>query len=179
MIVVLESGKLLELGSHDELMRMNNGEGGAYSKMVFLQQSGKNEFKQPPHFQTEGSSQHRMMPMPSPVSARSSRQIRPAYAMSPAYPFSPAYAMSPAFSIQTNHYDIPSEGNLKALTYPPPSQWRLLQMNAPEWKNAALGCLGAVGFGAVQPAHFFCLGTMIAMFFIQDTARLKSDTRFY
>ncbi|KAF9612203.1 hypothetical protein IFM89_038616 [Coptis chinensis] len=143
-------GKLLELGSHDELMRMNNGEGGAYSQMVFLQQSVRGQV---------GKSDP--------------------YAMSPACPFSPAYAMSPAFSIQTNHYDIPAEGNLKALTYPPPSQWRLLQMNAPEWKNAALGCLGAVGFGAVQPAHFFCLGTMISVFFIQDTARLKSDTRFY
>ena len=39
LIVVLQSGKVVESGSHDELMDMNNGKGGAYSKLVQLQQS--------------------------------------------------------------------------------------------------------------------------------------------
>jgi len=38
LIVVLQSGRVVESGSHDELMHINNGEGGAYSKMVHLQQ---------------------------------------------------------------------------------------------------------------------------------------------
>ncbi|PIA51513.1 hypothetical protein AQUCO_01100395v1, partial [Aquilegia coerulea] len=190
LIVVLESGKVVESGSHEELIQMNNGEGGAYYKMVHLQPTaGKNEANHLSHFGTESSSHYKMMPMPSPVSAISSRQISPAYAMSPAYHFTPPYGVSPApgyaaspapgYSMQGHHYDNSDEGNVKALTYPAPSQWRLLQMNAPEWKSTVLGCLGAVGFGAVQPAHFFCLGTMITVFFIKDTTQLKSDTRFY
>lgn len=39
LIVVLQSGKVVESSSHDELMDMNNGKGGAYSKLVQLQQS--------------------------------------------------------------------------------------------------------------------------------------------
>ena len=36
LIAVLQSGRVIESGSHNELMQMNNGEGGAYKKMVQL-----------------------------------------------------------------------------------------------------------------------------------------------
>lgn len=44
-IAVLQSGRVIESGSHDELMNMNNGEGGAYCKLVQMQQQSamKNE----------------------------------------------------------------------------------------------------------------------------------------
>ncbi|CAH2080632.1 unnamed protein product [Thlaspi arvense] len=49
----------------------------------------------------------------------------------------------------------PSEIMMNAV--PSPSQWRLLKMNAPEWGRALLGCIGAVGSGAVQPINAYCL----------------------
>ncbi|KAM4109664.1 hypothetical protein ACB094_03G136600 [Castanea mollissima] len=109
LIVVLQSGKVFESGSHDELMDMNSGKGGAYSKMVQLQQSSmENE----------------------------------------------------AFS--TTQF----------------SEWRLLKMNAPEWKQALLGCLGAAGSGMVQSLHAYCLGTIISVYF-EDKSTIESKIIFY
>lgn len=54
LIVVLQSGRVVESGSHDKLMRMNNGKGGEYSKMVHLQQpSMQNEGFSSPYHQRE------------------------------------------------------------------------------------------------------------------------------
>ncbi|KAK2977692.1 hypothetical protein RJ640_000041 [Escallonia rubra] len=52
-------------------------------------------------------------------------------------------------------------------------------MNAPEWKRTLLGCLGAAGFGTIQPVHAYCLGSMISAYFINNNSELKSQTRFY
>ncbi|CAI9785119.1 unnamed protein product [Fraxinus pennsylvanica] len=52
-------------------------------------------------------------------------------------------------------------------------------MNAPEWKRALLGCLGDVEFGAVQPVNSYCMGAIISIYFIEDTSKLKSESRFY
>ncbi|KAF8399819.1 hypothetical protein HHK36_015691 [Tetracentron sinense] len=174
LIVVLQSGKVIESGSHAELTRINDGEGGEYSRMVQLQQMAMQNEASSPYLSTESrnQNQHRMMCFPSPISVRTSRQI------SPAFPLSPAYSISAVYSMETPHYDEPNEGNLKPSSYPP-SQWRLLQMNAPEWKRTLLGCLGAVGFGAVQPVHAYCLGSTLTLYFIQDNARIRSETKFY
>lgn len=42
-IVVLKDGKVIESGSHSELMQMNEGQGGEFYKMVQLQQNNKNK----------------------------------------------------------------------------------------------------------------------------------------
>ncbi|KAL0364247.1 UNVERIFIED_CONTAM: ABC transporter B family member 15 [Sesamum angustifolium] len=52
-------------------------------------------------------------------------------------------------------------------------------MNAPEWKRALLGCLGAVGFGVVQPVNAYCLGSVVSVYFHNDTSHMKSETSFY
>ena len=51
-------------------------------------------------------------------------------------------------------------------------------MNAPEWKQALLGCLGAAGSGIVQSLHAYCLGTIISVYF-EDKSTIKSKIRFY
>lgn len=38
LIVVLQAGRVIESGSHNELMSMNDGEGGEYSKMAAIRQ---------------------------------------------------------------------------------------------------------------------------------------------
>ncbi|KAG2682161.1 hypothetical protein I3760_11G178400 [Carya illinoinensis] len=73
LIVVLQAGRLVESASHNELMQMNGGQGGEYSKM--------------------------------PCS------------------FSVAFT----------------------------------EMNTPEWGKAVLGCLGALGSGAIQPINAYCV----------------------
>ncbi|XP_065875017.1 ABC transporter B family member 15-like [Euphorbia lathyris] len=173
LIVVLESGRVIESGSHNELIQMNNGEGGAYNKMVQLQQSAAQE--EPfysPHYSTE---QHRMQSPWTPQHA----SVRSSYQNSPAYAFSPVYSISLSQSVQINPYDNPNQSNLKKSLYPSPSLFQLLRMNAPEWKKALLGCLGATGFGLVQVGHAYCLGSISAVYFLTDYSKIKRESKIY
>ncbi|GJX55407.1 ABC transporter B family member 15-like protein [Tanacetum coccineum] len=176
-IVVLKSGKVIESGSHDDLMMKNSGEGGAYFQMVQLQQSAtQNEsFNSPCTPVGHRNNQRNFNPQTpkTPSSPRSSFQN------SPMSPFSPAISISMAHSVQMYSYEDSDDEYFDTITNPSPSQWRLLQMNAPEWKRAVLGCLGASGFGAISPIHSYCLGSVVAVYFLPDKAKLKSETAFY
>ncbi|KAL4574000.1 hypothetical protein LXL04_020822 [Taraxacum kok-saghyz] len=172
MIVVLESGKVIESGSHDELMKINNGEeGGAYYQMVQLQQSAThNETVESPYTPiSQRNLNHHYQTPTTPVSVKSSFQN------SPMSPISPTLSME--HSIQT--YNESGDEYLIERPDQCPSQWRLFQMNAPEWKRALLGCLGASGFGAISPIHAYFLGSVVAVYFLPDKAKVKSEIGFY
>ncbi|KAH7856974.1 hypothetical protein Vadar_007449 [Vaccinium darrowii] len=171
-IVVMQSGRVLESGSHDELMQMKN-EGGAYSRMVELQQIEQ---------QKEASESFDHLP-----NARSNLKIKisPSFctSRSPTWQGSPVMVKtqveSEAFSSEMQP-QVDSDGeNLKKSSYPPASQWRLVQMNAPEWKRSLLGSIGAIGYGAIQPFASYCLGTLIAVYLPGDHSKLDSDTHVY
>lgn len=106
------------------------------------------------------------------------RILEPSYQSSPSNPFSPIYSMSVAQSSQMPHFNDCDGKRLKNHSSSA-SQWRLIKMNAPEWKQTMLGCLGAVGFGIVQPVYAYCLGTIVSVFFLKDNSKIKSETRFY
>ncbi|XWS34691.1 hypothetical protein CRYUN_Cryun21dG0059200 [Craigia yunnanensis] len=183
LIAVLQSGRVIESGSHNELMQMNNGEGGAYKKMVQLQQTAmQNEASDGFFHPTEGRDNRRLMSgqtPQTPVSVRSSYPSSPAYPLSPAYPFSPVFSISVASSVQMHTYENQNDKNIKNSSHPPLSGWRLLQMNAPEWKRTLLGCFGAVSTGAIQPTYAYCLGTIVSVYFLKDSSKIKSEIRFY
>ena len=63
--------------------------------------------------------------------------------------------------------------------FPVPSFRRLLAMNLPEWRQAAIGCLSAVLFGAVQPMYGFSLGNVISVYFLPDHNEIKAKIRTY
>ena len=174
-IVVLQAGRVIESGSHNELMQMNDGEGGEYSKMVQLQQVAmQNEASSTPSTPLEVRNHHRMSIPPSPISVRSSVHSTPML-----NPFSQAYSMGTPYSI-TMQYDTDDDGDrdyIKKSTYPRPSQWCLLKMNTPEWGRAVLGCLGTLGSGAVQPINAYCVGSLISVYFLQDEKEIKSKSR--
>ncbi|XP_031403164.1 ABC transporter B family member 15-like isoform X2 [Punica granatum] len=69
---------------------------------------------------------------------------------------------------------VPDNGPL-----PVPSFRRLLALNLPEWKQAILGCLSAVLFGAVQPLYAFAMGSMVSVYFLVDHNEIKDKTRTY
>lgn len=60
-----------------------------------------------------------------------------------------------------------------------PSFWRLLMLNAPEWKQALMGCLSALAFGVIQPLYAYSNGTMISVFFLKDHNEIKRKTRIF
>ncbi|EOY12565.1 Multidrug/pheromone exporter, MDR family, ABC transporter family [Theobroma cacao] len=174
LIVVLQAGRVIESGSHDELMQMNGGEGGEYYRMVELQKMAlQNEASDDSNYQTERRYHHRMHAAQSPMSYRSSAPSTPAL-----NPFSPALSVGTPYSytIQYDPDDDSYDENLKQLAYPAPSQWRLLKMNAPEWGRALIGSLAAVGSGAVQPINAYCVGLLISIYFRTDKSEIKSKS---
>ncbi|GJV54253.1 putative multidrug resistance protein [Tanacetum coccineum] len=170
LIYVLQSGKVVESGSHDQLMQKN----GDYFKMVQLQQSApQNEFIEKP------SNQHnrfRHMVAPSPVSARSSTPGTPSL-----NPFSPAgFSVSSPYSVQFDaSFDSDDDDDLKQPSHPAPSQIRLLKMNKPEWGTGLAGCIGAIGSGAVQPINAYCVGGLINVYFRPDKSSIVGHARIY
>lgn len=173
LIVVVQSGKVIESGSHDELIQKKDGE---YLRMVQLQQNTA-QTEAPNdnyHYQVDVRNHHRTISAPSPMSIRSSVPNTPAL-----YPFSPGFSIGTPYSILVGPDDESfDDDNANQSTYPV-SQWRLLKMNAPEWANALLGCLGAAGSGAVQPINAYCLGAVISVYLQNDKSELKSRSKIY
>ncbi|CAN1134740.1 Putative multidrug resistance protein [Linum perenne] len=173
LIVVLQSGSIVESGSHDELIEVNSGSGGAYYKMLRLQQSS--DQKSGSNASNRQSLDHglnRIIMSPrSPVSETSSCQGSP-------YAFSPVFSMNIETPVQTSihHQD---DKNKNSSSSHQASQWRLLRMNAPEWKRGLLGCLGSAVVGAIQPAHAFSLGSVLSVYFSDDNSYIKSETITY
>jgi ATP-binding cassette subfamily B (MDR/TAP) protein 1 len=165
LIMVLQAGKLIESGSHDELMQMNDGE---YSKMVQLQKLSQNEDSIEPF---EARNQLRMFVAQSPMSVSSN---------TPGLnPFSPALSIGTpySYSLAYDPVDENSQDMMKQFNYPAPSQWRLLEMNGPEWKRALIGCLAAIGTGAVQPINAYSVGSLISIYFKTDKSETKRESR--
>lgn len=176
LIVVLKSGQVVEYGPHDELMKINGGE---YVRMVELQQTNDNPTNSSPRTGTEtGRNHHQMMIPPSPRSMMSSpRTPSSMVQFSPAFSLSVAY--SAPYSVQYEaEYDTDDE-YVKKPAYHAPSQWGLLKMNEPEWGQALLGCLGAIGSGAVQPINAYCVGGLIAVYFRTDKSTILSHAKIY
>ncbi|KAJ9562798.1 hypothetical protein OSB04_007958 [Centaurea solstitialis] len=176
MIYVLQAGKVVESGSHVELMQMNGKNddgGGEYFKMVQLQQSTPgNEV-----IGISGSSQspHKTPVAASPTSVRSSAPSTPSL-----NPFSPSFSITTPYSIQFDaSYDSDEEDNLRKLSHSAPSQFRLLKMNAPEWGMALWGCLGAIGSGAIQPINAYCVGGVIHVYFQSEKSSIVDHARAY
>ncbi|KAL2547092.1 ABC transporter B family member 15 [Forsythia ovata] len=182
-ILVLQSGRVVESGSHDELMQINNEEGGVYFGMMkVLQSAVQNMAPDSPHHPIEGRHYDKTMYAHTPKSPFS---VRSSAKNSPASVFSPALILSGVTSIQNSpastsgNSDDSNLGKLKNSSSPSLSNIQLLQMNAPEWKRALLGCLGAVVFGAIQPVNSYCMGAMISVYLLDDSSKLKSEARFY
>lgn len=167
LIIVLKSGRVAESGSHDQLMQLD---GGDYANMVELQLSNDNAANSIPQ---NRRFQRRLMVSPSPMSVMSSPRTP---SMNP---ISPAFSLSAPYSVQYEAaYDTDDEDTNQP-TYAAPSQWRLLKFNEPEWGRALLGCLGAIGSGAVQPINAYCVGGIIAVYFRPEKSTITSHARIY
>ncbi|PHT97664.1 ABC transporter B family member 15 [Capsicum chinense] len=49
----------------------------------------------------------------------------------------------------------------------------------PEWKQATLGCIGAILVGGVQPAFGVVMGSMISVYFLPSHNEIKEKTKIY
>ncbi|KAF9623240.1 hypothetical protein IFM89_000729 [Coptis chinensis] len=159
VIAVVQNGLVKELGSHDELIQDENG---LYSSLIRFQQIEKAT----EHNNTASccSSSHITYKDNNRSSRGSSRRL------------SLVSRSNSANSVSSRRVG-PVENKEK--NYPVPSFRRLLLLNLPEWKQAILGCTGAMLFGAVQPIYAFMMGSMISVYFLTDHDEIRSKTRIY
>lgn len=74
---------------------------------------------------------------------------------------------------------LPVIDSPQPVTYPPPSFFRLLSLNAPEWKQGLIGSLSAIAVGSVQPTYALTIGGMISAFFAKSHSEMQSRIRTY
>lgn len=84
-------------------------------------------------------------------------------------------SVDPTNSVENENVDIKMEIEMRNTA----SFWRLLLLNGPEWKQAVMGCLNAMVFGAVQPVYAFAMGSNIFVYFNSDYEEIKNKTRVY
>ncbi|XBI92898.1 hypothetical protein VPH35_029863 [Triticum aestivum] len=159
-IAVLDEGRVVEFGTHDELVAMDGGEGGVYAKMVHLQSSSAAQADGPRVVEEEEKFHSVEIASPAgelrPSPVRSFRSVEPTVEISQlAVPV--AHAAQPQKSLHL----------------------RLLKMNRPEWKQALLGCAGAIIFGAVLPLYSYSMGSLPAVYFLTDHDLIRAKTRAY
>ncbi|KAF3452294.1 hypothetical protein FNV43_RR02727 [Rhamnella rubrinervis] len=144
-IVVLKDGQVMETGSHDELIKQQNG---LYNSLIHLQ-----------HMHS------------APLST-----LDTDFDKSNSISLSEVGQSSFTNSSEFNQACLDKLENSKVSTL---SFWRLLALNKPEWKQATMGCLSAILFGAVQPVYAFSLGAMVSVYFLTDYDDVKQKTRTY
>lgn len=138
VIAVVRNGKVVESGSHDNLIQNENG---FYTSLVRLQETKQNveslnPYQHGPSFDIQNTSSHQQS------------------MVSPSNPATP-----------TNHGGSEMFTTHADQQFVVPSFKRLLAMNIPEWKQALFGSIGAILFGAVQPVYTFSMGSMISVYF--------------
>ncbi|XP_057769484.1 ABC transporter B family member 15-like [Salvia miltiorrhiza] len=154
LIAVVQGGQVMEIGSHDDLIE---DEGGLYTSLVRLQHT------HPPAAAVPTNAGPVPIAAAADVHSTSSRRMS---------------AVSRSSSANSVARELASAG-AREQVFGAPSFKRLLAMNLPEWKQATMGCVGAILFGAIQPVYAFAMGSMISVYFETDHGEIKRETKIY
>ncbi|XP_071706634.1 ABC transporter B family member 15-like [Rutidosis leptorrhynchoides] len=153
VIVVVQNGQVVESGSHEDLIRHGKG---VYASLVHCQEIKKKEESS----SLNSTREHSKISSIFDVHNTSGRNHS---------------ALSRSSSINSaNKCTLNANQETRV-----PSFRRLLAMSVAEWKEASLGSIGAILFGAVQPVYSFALGSMISVLFLEDHDEIKRSTMIY
>jgi ATP-binding cassette subfamily B (MDR/TAP) protein 1 len=152
LIAVIQSGKLVESGSHEQLMQNLNG---PYSIMVQLQRNFIDD-EVTSKAQDTGSSSSVVLDT-GIANAEQKDET----------------SLSQSFS------DEKKTNQQQDDNYSSPSLWQLMSMAAPEWKPTLIGFIAALACGLIQPLHSLCMAALLAVYFTTDHNELRSQTRIY
>ncbi|XP_050230996.1 ABC transporter B family member 9 [Mercurialis annua] len=176
IIAVLQSGKILEEGTHEELIQ--NPEGG-YSQLIRLQQ-GNNKPEHSHHIGDNGHSEvdrhFSKSGSKHSVENTSSMERAPSQHRQSFTVHDMGLGMPVGINIiETEEDDRSSRGKEKHKDVP---MRRLAYMNKPELPILLLGTIAAAIHGAVFPIFGLLLSTAIKIFY-EPPAKLKKDSEFW
>ncbi|PIA30333.1 hypothetical protein AQUCO_05600042v1, partial [Aquilegia coerulea] len=154
LIAVIQSGQVVEFGSHEQLLQLKQGQ---YSAMLQLQQTSTSDED-----------------LSSTPSESNNDAFSPFFARDKKDTDEP----SRSFSYQIPDFDI-TANQLQEEISTSPSLWRLMQMTTPQWKTTLLGCTAALCFGAIHPFHSFCMGALLTVYVLDIRSEIRSQTKIY
>ncbi|XP_023743738.1 ABC transporter B family member 15 [Lactuca sativa] len=161
VIVVVQEGRVVESGSHDDLIQI---EDGLYTSLIRLQETKQNDEQTP----------NDLFPLPGPSSVSSRFDVHNTS--------SRRRSVNVSRSSSANSVNHGGGENITMRAdqeIPVPSFKRLLAMNLPEWRQALFGSIGAILFGAIQPIYAFAMGSVISVYFLADHDEIKRKTAIY
>ncbi|KAD7479524.1 hypothetical protein E3N88_02660 [Mikania micrantha] len=154
VISVVQNGAVVETGSHDDLIQLENGN---YTSLVLHQETKHNYVTPspyPPRLPSIPYGNNTSILQQSTVSQLGSANLA-----------------------NCNGGDkFTSSANQEV---PMLSFKKIFALNKPEWKQALFGSVGSIMFGAVQPIFSFSLGSMISVYFLADRNEIKHKTMIY
>lgn len=146
VIAVVENGQVKEIGSHDGLIKEENG---LYTSLVRLQRT-----------EIEKSKEEHNCDFLSPSSNKDFDDAKRNNCLSDVSKSNPTNFVAGSVGSLAR-----INNSLKDSKSSTPSFWRLLRLNRPEWKQATIGCLSAIIFGAIQPLYAIAMGTTVSVYF--------------
>ncbi|XP_071708331.1 ABC transporter B family member 15-like [Rutidosis leptorrhynchoides] len=149
VIVVVQDGQVVESGSHDDLIQLENG---FYTSLIRLQETKQKDESSNSLTNDAHNTSSRKHSIVSQSSSANSLN----------------YGGENNFTLQTE------QEKLRV-----PSFNRLLAMNIPEWKQAVFGSVAAALFGGVQPIYSFFMGSLLSVYFMKDHDEIKHKTKIY
>ncbi|KAF5783019.1 putative ABC-type xenobiotic transporter [Helianthus annuus] len=157
VICVVQNGQVVEFGSHDDLIQLDNG---FYTSLVQLQETKQIDEN------------------PCPYLPRLSN-------MSLAFDVHNINSSGQSTVSQSGFTTLVNSSGRDNFTLRANQEFqvmpfkKILALNSLEWKQALVGSLCAILFGAIQPTFSFSLGSMISVYFLVDHDEIKHKTMIY
>ncbi|KAG0461714.1 hypothetical protein HPP92_022011 [Vanilla planifolia] len=152
IIAFVHDGQVIESGSHDDLVKDVNSH---YAALIDLEESAKS----PDVTCTQGD-----------VKAQDKQSFSVTN-------ISESISKKQIANVNGAESHVDDIGEAKKL--PAPSYWRLLMMNAPEWRQGLLGSAGALLLGTIEPTFCYNMGSMISVYFSSDHQEIKKKAMVY
>ncbi|KAL4576617.1 hypothetical protein LXL04_012713 [Taraxacum kok-saghyz] len=159
LVVVLQQGSVLEMGTHDELFA--KGDHGAYAKLIKMQEIAH-----------ETAMNNARKSSARPSSARNSVSS-PIITRNSSYGRSPYSRRLSDFS--TSDFSLSIEGGYPSYRHEKlpfkeqaSSFWRLAKMNSPEWTYALIGSVGSVICGSLSAFFAYVLSAVLSVYYNPD-----------
>ncbi|GMN42418.1 hypothetical protein TIFTF001_011623 [Ficus carica] len=158
VIAVVENGQVKEIGSHDWLIKEENG---LDTSLIRLQR-----------MEIEKSKDENNCDVLSPSSNKDFDDAKRNNCLSDVSKSNPTNFVAGSVGSLAR-----INNSLKDSKSSTPSYWRLFRLNRPEWKQATIGCLSAIIFGAIQPLYAIAMGTTVSVYFLTDHEEIKERIR--
>ncbi|KAK9067743.1 hypothetical protein SSX86_011854 [Deinandra increscens subsp. villosa] len=172
MIAVIHRGKMVEKGSHTELLQDPEG---AYSQLIKLQEVNKDS--QHNSEDKDNSEAGKEIRSHSSKQMSYQRSISRGSSSSRRHSMSMSYGLPPQLGVvQTESMDIEAEETSKKQPKVPLS--RLAALNKPEIPVIVLGAIAAIVNGTIFPIFSILLSSMIKTFY-EPPHKMKSDSKFW